>query len=371
MKDGRSLQAVATELGRQRAAKRDFRADTRGIKIEHDGSQLFATLLDKKGVSNMVRSTIRPFALRQMEEHLGLPAKFADRLQEKDSDLLVHNMNELFRRYPSTQLTRFLDGSLRAFLSGSYRIIDNFDYANAVLAVLKEFPLARIESCEVTEDRLYIKVSRPDMVERIGWKEGMRMGHGHDLFDEVECAAVFSNSEIGNGKLWFRPAARTRKCTNLAVWEQGSLQKVHLGKKGDGGEHGVIELLSDETKQLEDAALWSKIKDLTRATLRGTFFQQQVAQLRAARENVIEPAKVAETVELLAEHFQLKSDEKDGILGHLIAGGDLTQYGMHSAVTRYSQDVDGYDRASELERLGGRIIELGQNDFSRLLKKAA
>lgn len=371
MKDGRSLQAVATELGRQRATKRDFRADTRLIQIEHDGSQLFAKLLDKKGVTNMDRSTIRPHALRQMEEHLGLPAKFADRLQETAPDLLVHNMNELLHRNPGTQLTRFLDGSLRAFLSGSYRVIDNFDYANAVLEVLREFPTAQLASCEVTESRLYLKVIRPDMVERIGWKKGMQMGRGHDLFDEVECAAVFSNSEVGLGKVWFRPAARTRRCTNLAVWEQGSLQKVHLGKKGEAAEDGPLELLSDETKQLEDAALWSKIKDLTRATLRGTFFQQQVAQLRAARENEIKPAEIAETMELVAEHFQLNTAEKDGVLGHLIEGGDLSQYGVHSALTRYSQDVDAYDRASELERLGGRIIELGPNEFTRLLKKAA
>jgi hypothetical protein len=35
-----------------------------------------------------------------------------------------------------------------------------------------------------------------------------------------------------------------------------------------------------------------------------------------------------------------------------------------------SQDVDDYDRASELERLGGKVIELPRNDWQKLLASA-
>lgn len=59
--------------------------------------------------------------------------------------------------------------------------------------------------------------------------------------------------------------------------------------------------------------------------------------------------------------------ERKGILGRLIADADLTRYGLHSAITRYSQDeAVNYDRATELERIGGDVIELAANDWKAL-----
>ena len=55
------------------------------------------------------------------------------------------------------------------------------------------------------------------------------------------------------------------------------------------------------------------------------------------------------------------------MLGYLIEGGDLTRYGLSNAVTRYSQDVEDYDRASWLEELGGEVIALPPNDWGALV----
>lgn len=263
---------------------------------------------------------------------------------------------------------RTLDGNMRAFLSRSYRTIDNFDFANAVLEVAGKFPV-EVQSCEVTESRLYIKVVRTDMEKVIGYKEGWRMGQDHNLFNRLRPAAVFSNSEIGAGALWFRPAIFTKECTNLAVWEEESFQKVHLGKKGDAGEAGFWEVLSDKTKALSDAALWSQVKDLAAASLGGQFFERQVEALEGATKDAIR-GDVVKTVEITAKTYQLNEGERKGILDHLIKGGDLSRYGLHSAITRFSQDVPDYDRASELERLGGRIIELKPNEWERLAEAA-
>lgn len=369
MKEGRSLNDVARELDRQRVSKRDFLADTRNVVVRHDGSALVAELLERPRAVSTIAGTINTHALRQLEQHLGVPAKFADRLQERHPDLLVHNLNELLHRDPSTQLLRFLDDKLRAFLSRIYRIIDNYDFANAVLEVAGKFK-CRVASCEVTESRLYIKVVRTDLVERIGWQDGWEMGRGNHLFDEVQAAAVFSNSEVGDGALWFYPGIYTRRCTNLATFEQNALKKVHLGRGGEAGESGIWEMLSDQTKAMSDAALWGQVKDLTAAALDGRLFQQNVELLREKRGERIE-GDVVKTMELTAERFGLNEQERGGILTHLIHGGDLTQYGLHSAITRFSQDVEDYDRASELERLGGKVIELPPQEFRRLLAKAA
>ena len=45
---------------------------------------------------------------------------------------------------------------------------------------------------------------------------------------------------------------------------------------------------------------------------------------------------------------------------------DLTQYGLANAVTRYSMDVDSYDRATDLEGIGYNIMAMPQNQWNRI-----
>ena len=56
-----------------------------------------------------------------------------------------------------------------------------------------------------------------------------------------------------------------------------------------------------------------------------------------------------------------------GVLRHLIVEGDLSGYGIVNAVTHYSQDVEDYDRATEFEALGGKLIELAPTDWKCLI----
>jgi len=61
---------------------------------------------------------------------------------------------------------------------------------------------------------------------------------------------------------------------------------------------------------------------------------------------------------------------RGGVLRHLIEGGDMSRWGIANAVTRQSQDVDSYDRATDLERAGGQIIELSQRDWNEIATAA-
>ena len=49
---------------------------------------------------------------------------------------------------------------------------------------------------------------------------------------------------------------------------------------------------------------------------------------------------------------------QEGILKYLIAGGDLSMYGLSNAVTRVSQDVESYDRATTLEGIGWQVATM-------------
>jgi hypothetical protein len=63
-------------------------------------------------------------------------------------------------------------------------------------------------------------------------------------------------------------------------------------------------------------------------------------------------------VEVLSNDFKYSTTESSGILDHLIRGGDFSAYSLSNAITRTSQDLDDYDRATELERERSRILSL-------------
>ena len=58
------------------------------------------------------------------------------------------------------------------------------------------------------------------------------------------------------------------------------------------------------------------------------------------------------------------------MLQRLIEGADYTLYGLANAVTRHSQDVESYDRASKLEEIGYQIITMSP-DLFRQINQAA
>jgi hypothetical protein len=80
---------------------------------------------------------------------------------------------------------------------------------------------------------------------------------------------------------------------------------------------------------------------------------------------------VTKIVEIVGKKLTLTEGERKGVLSRLIEGGDLTRYGLHAAITRASADVEDYDRASDLERIGGNVITLPRSDWSAVLKQAA
>ena len=71
-------------------------------------------------------------------------------------------------------------------------------------------------------------------------------------------------------------------------------------------------------------------------------------------------------VELVSKEVGIQQYEQDGILGHLIEGGELSLYGLGNAVTRYAQDVKSYDRSTELESIGYKVMTLSPARFNAI-----
>lgn len=360
MKTGMSLVDMATELERQREVKKDYIADTRAMQMSDDAKTL--------RLGTEAELSIGEHANKQLATKLDIPTAFYGRLQERHPDILSGMVNKLFEREPQQTMVRTLDGRARAIMSDRYRTLDNYDLFDAVYPVLRDSG-ATVESCALTETKLYIKLLCPWLDRELPMPEGAVMGVGHTIFvRKVIGAIVISNSEIGAGALSIAPGIFERQCTNLATFRDSGYGKLHVGKR-KGEVDSVFEYLSDDTKRLDDAAVWSRVRDVVKATMDGRVIDNLVAKMVEARADAItgDPTKL---VEVFAKKNAFTEDERGGLLRHLTNSGEMTRYGLQWAVTRLAGDVEDYDRASELERLGGQVIELPRSDW-KVLSKAA
>ena len=350
MKTGLSLTQLAQELERQATTKRDFLAPERQLQVEVVEADTPTVHLVVGAVG---RFPLTPYAHGQVGEHLGIPKAYYERLLQQAPDLLATNVNHWLHASAARRLLRTLDSAVRAYLSHRYRPLDHQDLAEAVLPVLLEDPQLEVASCAITATRLYLKVTTARLTAEV------RKG------DIVQAGLVISNSEVGAGSVRVEPLLYRLACLNGAIINDLALKKYHVGRANGHGEDAIQAFLRDETKALNDRAFWATVQDVVRGTLQEVTFAQIVARWRETTQEMIagDPAQV---VEVTAKRLGLTEPERGSVLRHLVEGGDLSRYGLANALTRASQDVDDYDRATDLERLGGQLIELPRQAWQTL-----
>lgn len=352
MKYGRTLMELAQELTRQNAAKRDYLSDTRNLSLDvvEDGNLQLSMRDDQSHVVHMLG--VNDTAHRQIGAALNIPTKYYDKMRTEYPELLAENVNGWFGRNPQTRMVRTLDGNARAFLSDKYRRIDNFEIAETVLPILSEIPDARVESCEVTETKMYLKVVNP------------RLEADVVPGDTVQAGIIITNSEVGCGSVAVQPLLYRLVCTNGMVVNDAAARRYHIGRANTQGENFGI--FTDETIKADDKAFMLKIRDTVKAATEQIHFQKVVDMMRVANGVKLDTPDIPKFVELTASEFGLTQNEGKGVLDHLIRDGNLSLYGLANAVTRYSQDVESYDRATELESAGYTILGMSMSQLNKL-----
>jgi hypothetical protein len=341
MKNGKTIQELAIEIQRQQDSKRDFLISTDKIKafvnedhveigfgIKDNDDELFTAPLTKNGHI-------------QLGGFCDIPKKYYDMMLSHPS-LLATNLQHWLERSSGKRMVRSLDGNVRAFLSDKYRRLDNYDLAQNVLPMLLEVD-AQIESCEITDSKLYIKAITHKVQSEV--KKG----------DVVSAGIIISNSETGNGSLSVKPLVYRLVCSNGAIVDDYAMRKYHAGKNT---EMEQIEF-SNETIKADDKAFWLKVRDLVKYSLHETTFERIVESMRESTERKIEEPTKA--IELITKKYSLGDIEQKSVLTHLIQGADLTSWGLGNAVTRMAQDVPSYDRSTELETIGYQIMQQNWN----------
>ena len=268
MKTGRNLQEVLVELNRQNKAKQDFISPAQGMRLREDGQTFEINHLTTN--QQEVFGTTSLFH-RQVASALGIPAKYYDLMQVQKPELLAENVNSWFADKPSSYMVRSMDyGSgqvARALLSERYRRIDNMEIATSVLPLFAGNDQYEVMSCEVTENRLYLKV--------VNHRLEMEVRKG----DIVQAGVMISNSEVGLGAVSIQPLVYRMVCTNGMVVNDMGERRHHVGRQAKAVEDSFA-LYSDETMEAEDKAFLLKLRDTTMAAIDESRFSQVVGRLQ-------------------------------------------------------------------------------------------
>lgn len=366
---GRDLPELAKELKRQSKAKQDFKAPTLlcemsvgkpVIEQHHSNPSTMTTPVINFRIGDQFNGGVTELMHDQVGKWAGIPAPYYNRMRhgsQNDMAMLAANVNHWLRNQTKeTRLIRTLDGNARAFLSNRYRMIDNFDVAEAALPVLmnesKKLGSVEVISGDVTETKLYIKVVSKRLTYEV--KKG----------DVVQAGITISNSEVGKGSVRVEPFLLRLICENGATIEDSAIRKFHLGRVADELD-AAERVFRDETRKADDKAFVMKLQDVVRAS----FDEENFKRLKGITIDTTTrkiKAPIQDVVEFVSDQYNLSEKHKNSFLNNLIEGGDPSQWGLANAVTAVANIAENYETATELERVGGSIMTMDADSWRQL-----
>ena len=177
---------------------------------------------------------------------------------------------------------------------------------------------------------------------------------------QAECKAKLSAAMEAT----IQPLIYRLVCSNGMVINDAKTRRNHVGRAATSEED--FSIYSNETLLADDHAFVLKIKDTVRAAISEARFAQVVSRMRESTEAMLDTKQLPAIVKLASSSFGITEDESNGVLEHLITGGDFSLYGLANAVTRFSQDVESYDRATKLEEIGYSVMTMSPALFRQM-----
>ena len=351
-----TLQDAVALLRGQQARKVDVIAPATAIRAEGGLLVLDKTvpLIGPDGVT-MTSGRYRPTDVcdQGIADKLGIPAAYLRKMRESHPELFDANVNGWLDRDDRSFLVRCLrdqdggTGVARAWLSDSYKVIDNLDVLTAAVEGIRAsgYPVS-IDACDLTERRMYVRV-RCEPVQVLaptllaGYKSPFTGASGADN-PLVFAGFVLANSETGCGAFSITPRLVAQVCDNGMTVTRDAKRAVHLGEKQDAGIRW-----SGDTIDKQLALLTAMTRDTVSSILDPAYVDRAVREMeRQAGHPVKAPA---EAIKAIAAQLRYTQAQQDEILGHFIAGGDLTAGGIMHAVTSAAQVQEDGDAAWDME----------------------
>ena len=138
--------------------------------------------------------------------------------------------------------------------------------------------------------------------------------------------------------------------------------------RGNGNGEEAYEFFADDTLRADDQAFFLKVRDVVTAGLSEVGAEKIKNLLQAAaRDEIVKP--INDVIEVVTKRFELRDSESGGILRNLIEDSGragLTRWGLANAITRLGNTEPDYNRATELEAIGGQVITLDAGEWKEI-----
>lgn len=371
-----SLEKLYAELEKQENAKSDIVVPPNSIMMEGGKMFLknFGPLDDLLGSIEGVESsplTIEPneLFLFQISQKLGITRAYAKRMLELQPNLFDYNVNEWLKFEAGAKkksrnflLRTFKDenggASLgRAFLSDSFKIIDNFEVLkialDAIMAEGKKTGVKiAVDTCSLTEKKMYCRF----VLEEYNTNSKILGNYKNPIIGEQDpngliSGFVLSNSEVGHGKLFTAPRIIVGSCNNGYIWYDEAYHKTHLGAKLDTGLVKSSKMTHSRNRDL----ILSQVRDVVRTFLSKDFLGQKVAELEAKGSYILD--KPFETIVSVCSNLGI-ADDKDKVLNYFTKQNQCeTSFDIMQAVTFFAQHDCNADKRFNLERQAVSMLD--------------
>ena len=357
MKAGTTMESLATEIMRQKENKADYIVYVNGLYVEACGGDLILHVLDGNGTDRIEPLDMGDYAHRQISAYLNIPAKYYSRMLNEYPELLTKNVNGWFSRTNAQRMLRVLDGKMRAFVSNRYMRIDHHEVSCAVLPILGELSDVQFISCQMTESRMYIKLTHPEL----------RQNVAPDL--TIQSGLLISNSEIEAGSVNIQPLIYCPEKDLGMIVQTTTARRNHSGPVYSADTE--FEIRPEEYTLIEGSDFFEKIQDTIHEAFDEERFNQIVECVRSARDASASTDNIAGVIRTVCGEFKVTESEQAGVLQQFSESNEMNRYGIANAVSQYGQQIESYDRATELEGIGFEILSMSDHKWNQLNEAAA
>ena len=366
-----SLQELATEVNRLENIKRDYTLPSSAGFVEPNGTHMNLTSHGHIDGGSFHGQMSKQF-VKLFCGWSGMSEKYHGLMVEREQpELIAANFNTWLNHPPQGSGNRLFrtydhggDGNVfRSFHSDRFLTFDNFDLLDGITPVLErlEERMGEIEfnSMGLTDDKMYLKIIFPKVKEEI-LKQGRSVG------DIVQSGVLVSNSEVGMGSVVVSPFIYRLICLNGMVMNDLGIRKRHLGQTRALGEYAY----KADTIEAMHVVLKKQLRDHVEECTQPDLFKKAVRKIQNAADDIVEEGKEDDVVAGLGKKYSLADSEVKKVKRSLFKNGDFSRWGFANAVTNVANSSDNYDRASDLQETGGKVIEMNKSEWSVLAKAA-
>lgn len=367
-----TLKDLAALLTEQQTAKVDVVAPAHTIRSEGgiiivNGAEQQITM---DGVTT-VDGHYRPTAIfdEGIAYKLNIPVGYLRRMREARPDLYDANVNGwlhgadgatfdersfMLRAFTGTAGN---EGIARAFLSDSYKRIDNLDILTATLEAVKNAGVGvEVKGCDLSERNMRVILTAPGIAAAAplllkNYRSPFTGNTGRE-YPLINAGIVIKNSETGSGAFTIAPHLTVQVCSNGMTMTTDAQRSVHLGSKLEDG----IVRWSDETQAKALDLIKAKTVDAITSFLDVEYLTNAIARLEEKSATPVQD--VTKSITKVGKALAFSEETIAGVLDHFIMGGDVTAGGVMQAVTAYAQVVQDPDLAATLEESAVKVLDL-------------